>query len=97
LAVVDLSLPTRDQGSVSGFQPGRIGNGAFVDGKGIFGRKLLDWDGANPPIWMSVSGRDPVLGQSMPGRPLLADTVEKLRCGLALDFCGFHFAREQRH
>ena len=42
LAVVDLSLPTRDQRSVSGFQTGRIGNFAFVDGKGIFRGKMLD-------------------------------------------------------
>jgi len=41
-AVVDLSLPTRDRVSVSGFQPGRIGNGAFVGAQGFSGRKVLD-------------------------------------------------------
>jgi hypothetical protein len=30
-------------------------------------------------------------------RPLLADTVEKLACGLALDFRRFEFARERSH
>jgi hypothetical protein len=28
---------------------------------------------------------------------LFADTVEKLACGLALDFCPFEFARERSH
>ena len=51
--------PTRDGVSVSGFLPGRIGNGAFVDGKGISGRKVLDWQGAHPLFSAACFGRLP--------------------------------------
>src|SRR6185312_796241 len=34
-AIVHLSLPTRNRGSVSPLQPGRIGNGVFVDAQGF--------------------------------------------------------------